>query len=79
VRSALIRASNCDGVFRSAKDEAADDLELSGDKGEFSVRKRANARAGSSLGLNVIILTARKEKENCSLYSSGAAAGQRGS
>jgi hypothetical protein len=54
-------------------------LELSGDKGEFSVRKRANARAGSSLGLNVIILTARKEKENCSLYSSGAAAGQRGS
>jgi hypothetical protein len=78
VRSALIRASNSDGVFRSAKDEAADDLELSGDKGEFSVRKRANARAGSSLGLNVIILTARKEKENRSLYSSGAAAGQRG-
>jgi len=75
----LIRASNSDGAFRSAKEEdAAGDLELSGDKGEFSVRKRANARAGGSLGLNAMILTARKEKENCSLYSSGAAADQGG-
>jgi hypothetical protein len=62
-RSALIRASNSDGAFRSAKGEdAAGDLELSGDKDAFSVRKRANARAGGLAGAECNDLNRQERK-----------------